>query len=303
MEPPVRKAYLSQAAGTRAFTLIELLVVITVITVMISILLPSLGQARSSSTRVKCSANLKQIGVLAAVYQSDHKFFAMPGNVSTAGNSVAWQHFLNVEYANTGTGMFLCPSIQVSQGDKTGHFIPACNSTASPFDKVEYTSLVRASYTMNVIVPHTANTWTGGSSTWSGASILQAAGYNAKIIRGWTGAPAGASSGAKDIPIHTSQLDRPSSSIYIVDHRPDYFDGVTNNSGNMTSAFLDGIYQFPTTDWGTNVGTNSAAGTPRMKVGYKVHNDAFNALMGDGHVIVVQSTNKSDQEAWIASSK
>jgi prepilin-type N-terminal cleavage/methylation domain-containing protein/prepilin-type processing-associated H-X9-DG protein len=286
-----------------AFTLIELLVAVSIIAVMIGILLPSLGQARASSTRVKCAANLKQIGVLSAMYQQDHKLFAMPSNVSSAGSSVAWQNFLNVEYANTGVGMFLCPSIPIVSGEKTGHFIPAKNSTASPFDRPEYDTLVRSSYVMNVLVPHTANTWTGGSSTWSGASALQTAGYDARIIRGWTGAAAGAGANAKNTPIHSSRVDKPSASIYIVDHRPDYFDGVTNNSGNMTSAFLDGIYEFPTTDWGTNLGTNSAAGTPRVKVGVKVHNDTFNALYGDGHCIQTLASAKTDQEAWIAAKR
>ncbi len=303
LEPTVSKTFYPVRTRLGAFTLIEVLVVVTIITLLISILLPSLGQARSSSTRVKCSANLKQIGILAAMYQEDHKQFALPGNVAASNASVAWQNYLNVEYANTGTGMFLCPAIQISVGEKTGHFIPAKSSTASPFDRPEYDTLVRSSYVMNVIAPHTANTWTGGSSSWSGASTLPTLGYNAKIIRGWTGAAAGAGANAKNIPIHTALLDRPSASIYIVDHRPDYFDGVTNNSGNMTGAFLDGIYEFPTTDWGSNLGTNSAAGTPRVKVGVKVHSDSFNALFGDGHAKVISSAYKSDQDAWIASSK
>ncbi len=53
------------------FTLIELLVVIAIIGVLSSILIPSLGTARSRSTRIQCLSNLRQIGVLQTIYQ-DH---------------------------------------------------------------------------------------------------------------------------------------------------------------------------------------------------------------------------------------
>lgn len=52
----------------RGFTLIELLVVVSIIALLISILLPSLGRAKELANRVHCSANLKGITSSFIVY-------------------------------------------------------------------------------------------------------------------------------------------------------------------------------------------------------------------------------------------
>ena len=51
-----------------AFTLVELLVVIAIITLLMSIIMPSLGKARSAAMRVKCAHNLKQIHLTMCMY-------------------------------------------------------------------------------------------------------------------------------------------------------------------------------------------------------------------------------------------
>ena len=56
----------------KSFTLIELLVVISIISILTSLLLPSLASAKGKAQQAACSSNLKQVGMGFLLYTDDY---------------------------------------------------------------------------------------------------------------------------------------------------------------------------------------------------------------------------------------
>src|SRR6476661_2228130 len=86
----------------RGFTLIELLVVVAIIVALIAILVPSLSAARGRARAVLCQSNMRQMGMIIAVFASTHDDRGPGEDTNAIAPSpllgvMAWWQTLNAE--------------------------------------------------------------------------------------------------------------------------------------------------------------------------------------------------------------
>jgi len=74
----------TRSAGRAGFTLLELLVVLSIISLLLSLLLPALFRARGEARRVQALATMQQVWIGLALYGDDFQqtfpYFATPGH-------------------------------------------------------------------------------------------------------------------------------------------------------------------------------------------------------------------------------
>ena len=149
---------LHAARGPRpvfGFTLVELLVVIGIIALLISILLPSLNQARKSARNVVCLSNVRQLGTAMRIYGVDSNDAAPIGFINQPQfNYVVYWHQTDTRHdygmmsllALNGTisdgKAFYCPSEEDPQYqyDTNGGTVQTTN--AWPFDDPDHPNLI-----------------------------------------------------------------------------------------------------------------------------------------------------------------
>jgi prepilin-type processing-associated H-X9-DG protein len=116
---------------------VELLVVIGIIALLIAILLPSLSKARETANRVRCAANLKQVGTALILYSNDNGGafprtyydgtgtnidcscatgqaandpFNPPPGAFTNGNNITSEFFMMLRAGSLTAAVLICPS-------------------------------------------------------------------------------------------------------------------------------------------------------------------------------------------------
>jgi prepilin-type N-terminal cleavage/methylation domain-containing protein/prepilin-type processing-associated H-X9-DG protein len=111
----------------RAFTLIELLVVIAIIALLVSILLPSLSQAKELGRAVVCASNLKATSLSLQYYQEDWNGCAIiPWQRQTSASSGAnmWQLQWPYVAAYYAAGVPITPGMYIRPPTGGGWYNP-----------------------------------------------------------------------------------------------------------------------------------------------------------------------------------
>lgn len=123
----------------KGFTLIELLVVISIISLLISILLPALASARESANAITCANNVRQIGLALNMYVSDHDDYWANARDPIGGWSVA---VIRSGYLKSGMRSFLfqqnlaCRSNKITNPDYSSFYgaVTRLNESAEDID-------------------------------------------------------------------------------------------------------------------------------------------------------------------------
>lgn len=119
------------------FTLIELLVVIAIIAILAAILFPVFAKAREKARQASCQSNLKQLGLVVAMYTSDYdEVLPWPahdsnGDSTWGADDMTWRSMVLPYVKNVQ--LYQCPSQRMT----------------APYDGRDYDGGLNGGYAMN----------------------------------------------------------------------------------------------------------------------------------------------------------
>lgn len=115
----------SFSSSKNSLTLIELLVVVSVIAILASLLLPSLGKSREKAFQASCLSTQRQINTAIVMYTDDNDFYpanTINSSFVSGGNSIFWKQLIysyigiNKEISDRdgmASDNFFCPSSKI----------------------------------------------------------------------------------------------------------------------------------------------------------------------------------------------
>lgn len=136
-KPKTRFAVNATVSKQTAMTLIELLVVISIISILVSLLLPAVLQARAAARQTQCLSHLKQIGLALHSYHDAYKVFPIGG---VSSNQLSWHVMIlpMIEQGNLSAQFDLSEGVYLAQGKNDPHGLQKIDlflCPASPSDK------------------------------------------------------------------------------------------------------------------------------------------------------------------------